>query len=130
MTGTLGRPEGGIEDRALGSRREGGRDFFGRALEYRERGATAGRFLFGDLPSASCGFGMTWLTSNEETLVEEVFWSYHQGDISSDEDWNCLWGHSEGGHRVGRVEDSKRRLGFSDGRSRAGHCECLSKWDL
>ena len=32
MTGTHGRPEGGIEDRALGSRREGGRDFLGRAL--------------------------------------------------------------------------------------------------
>ena len=68
MSGTLGRPDEGIEDGAVGSRREDGRDFLGRTREYREGGAVARRFLLGDRPSASCGFLLAWLTNNEETL--------------------------------------------------------------
>ena len=60
MSGTLGRPDEGIEDGAVGSRREDGRDFLGRTREYREGGAVARRFLLGDRPSASCGF-LAWL---------------------------------------------------------------------
>ena len=55
MSGTLGRPDEGIEDGAVGGSREDGRDFLGRTREYREGGAVARRFLLGDLPSAFIG---------------------------------------------------------------------------
>ena len=49
-----------------------------RSIDYKAYLGTGGNpqqdvsFLLGDIPSASCGFGMTWLASNNETLVEEV----------------------------------------------------------